>query len=525
VKIREILDQVQNDEVHLLESSTPFWYNRFYFGGAIMTTISPSIFREYDIRGILEQELHKQSVKLIGYHLGQQIGGEKIVAIGYDARSHSPQLRDWLTSGLNAAGCTVLDMGMVATPVNYFANYQKIDTLLSNIKPDLTNNQLPITNDKQTPSASIMITGSHNPPEYNGFKITIGQAPFFGEQIYALGDAIVAEADREIPDDTRRTLIDVRTPYIRYMIDQFAHLKGLERKIVLDCGNGVADTVLRDIFDALELEYTGLYCEPDGTFPNHHPDPSVEANLIDLKKRLEEGGDIGFAYDGDADRIAVLTHRHNIKGDQMALLFALGMETPTVIGEVKCSQVMYDELERRGARAIMYKTGHSNLKVKMKETGADLACEVSGHIFFKHRYFGYDDAIYATLRILELIHDGADLDAEIEALPQVYSTEEIKVETTEEEKFAIIDRVKELLQNPPKDFPKIVDIIDVDGVRINFEHGWGLVRASNTTPVLVTRFESTDAALAKLYEEAVNKLILQAKESVQGSEFGVRDEV
>jgi len=480
-----------------------------------MATISPSIFREYDIRGIFDQELHEQSVKLIGYHLGQQIGGEKIIAIGYDARSHSPQLRDWLTSGLNAAGCNVLDMGMVATPVNYFANYQEIGTLLSGSgEPDLQSDPRPSTIDYQ-PSAmingSIMITGSHNPPEYNGFKITIAQAPFFGEQIYALGDAIVADADREIPDDTRRTQIDVRTPYVRYMIDQFAHLKGLKRKIVLDCGNGVADTVLTDIFDALALEYTGLYCEPDGTFPNHHPDPSVESNLADLKKKLEEGGDIGFAYDGDADRIAVLTHRHNIKGDQMALLFALGMEAPTVIGEVKCSQVMYDELEHRGARTIMYKTGHSNLKVKMKETGADLACEVSGHIFFKHRYFGYDDAIYATLRILELIHDGVDLDAEIEALPQVYSTEEIKVETTEEEKFAIIDRVKELLQNPPKDFPKIVDIIDVDGVRINFEHGWGLVRASNTTPVLVTRFESTDEEMAKEYERAVNGLIVEAK--------------
>jgi len=190
------------------------------------------------------------------------------------------------------------------------------------------------------------------------------------------------------------------------------------------------------------------------------------------------------------------------------------MENPTVIGEVKCSQVMYDELERRGAKAIMYKTGHSNLKVKMKETGADLACEVSGHIFFKHRYFGYDDAIYATLRMLELIQDGIDLDAEIDALPQVFSTEELKVETTEEEKFAIIDKVKELLKNPPSDFPKILNIIDVDGVRINFEKGWGLVRASNTTPVLVTRFESTDAALAKEYEEKVNTLITTAKASL-----------
>jgi phosphomannomutase/phosphoglucomutase len=252
--------------------------------------------------------------------------------------------------------------------------------------------------------------------------------------------------------------------------------------------------------------------EPDGSFPNHHPDPSVEANLVDVKKALAEEGDIAFAYDGDADRIAVLTHKYNIKGDQMALLYAMKMENPTVIGEVKCSQVMYDELERRGATAIMYKTGHSNLKVKMRETGADLACEVSGHVFFKHRYFGYDDAIYATLRMLELIHDGIDLDAEIDALPTVFSTEEIKVETTEEEKFKIIDAVKVLLENTPHDFPKIKNIIDVDGVRINFEQGWGLVRASNTTPVLVTRFESADESLAKLYEEAVNKLILDAKQ-------------
>ena len=198
----------------------------------------------------------------------------------------------------------------------------------------------------------------------------------------------------------------------------------------------------------------------------------------------------------------------------MALLYAMKMDKPTVIGEVKCSQVMYDELERRGATAIMYKNGHSNLKVKMKETNADLACEVSGHIFFKHRYFGYDDAIYATLRMLELIADGIDIDKEIDALPQVFSTEEIKVETTEEEKFLIISKVKELLKNPPSDFPTILNIIDVDGVRINFEKGWGLVRASNTTPVLVTRFESTDASLAKTYEQEVNKLILKAKELV-----------
>ncbi len=456
--------------------------------------INKSIFREYDIRGIYKKELNEQSVKLIGYYLGQKIGGDKVVSIGYDARSHSPVLRDYLTSGLNAAGCKVLDMGMVATPVNYYSNYIDFDGI--------------------TTDASIMITGSHNPSEYNGFKITVDKSPFFGADIYALGDEIIANQDLVIKDNITKTDIDVKTPYIDFMVKQFSHLKNFPQKIIIDGGNGVADTVITDIFDALGFDYEGLYLEPDGTFPNHHPDPSVEENLVDIKQALEKNGDIAFAYDGDADRIAVLTHKYNIKGDQMALLYTMKMKNPTVIGEVKCSQVMYDELERRGAKAIMYKTGHSNLKVKMKETNADLACEVSGHIFFKHRYFGYDDAIYATLRMLELIHDGIDLDAELDALPQVFSTEELKVETTEEEKFLIIDKVKELLKNPPSDFPKILNIIDVDGVRINFEKGWGLVRASNTTPVLVTRFESTDEDLAKEYEIKVNDLIKKAKRLV-----------
>ena len=453
-----------------------------------------TIFREYDIRGIFEKELNKQTVKLIGYFLGLQIkklGGT--VSVGFDARTHSPILRDYLSSGLNHAGCWVLDMGMVATPVNYFSNFVNPKTIEKSI------------------NASIMITGSHNPSEYNGFKITLNQAPFFGDQIYALGDEIIANQSLEIPDNTSCYSIQTKAQYIEYMIEAFDHLRGFDKKIVLDGGNGVVDTVISDIFDALGFDYIGLYMTPDGTFPNHHPDPSEEKNLIEIKALLQAKGDIAFAYDGDADRIAVLTKKHNIKGDQMALLYALKMHNPTVIGEVKCSQVMYDELERRGATAIMYKTGHSNLKVKMRETNADLACEVSGHIFFKHRYFGYDDAIYATLRMIELMHDGIDLDAEIDALPPVFSTEEIKIESTENEKFLLIDRIKKLLENPPKDFPKIVNIIDVDGVRINFEKGWGLVRASNTTPVLVTRFESTDETLAKLYERNITALIAQAK--------------
>ena len=451
-----------------------------------------SIYREYDIRGIYEKELNEASVVKIGRALADRIEGE-YVAVGYDARSHSPVLFEYLTRGLNAGGKTVLNMGLVPTPVNYFTNYQEWNGI--------------------TPSASVMITGSHNPSEYNGFKITINKLPFFSDDIYALGRECEA---MEMPTTPERKVIEIDAAkrYIDFLVNEFQHLKGMPTRIVYDCGNGVAGVVTEEIFQRLELNTKGLYVDPDGTFPNHHPDPSVEHNLEDVKALLEKEGDIAFAYDGDADRIAVLTHKNNIKGDMMALLYSMKMDKPTVIGEVKCSQVMYDELRARGCNAIMYKTGHSNLKVKMKETGADLACEVSGHIFFKNRYFGYDDAIYATLRMLELVHDGIDLDAELARLPKVYSTEEIKVETTEEEKFKLMDAIKALLENPPADFPTIRDIITVDGVRINFEKGWGLVRASNTTPVLVTRFESTDATEVKQYEEAINKLIAQAKNSL-----------
>jgi len=448
-----------------------------------------SIYREYDIRGIYEKELNEQSVVRIGYALASKIDGD-YVAVGYDARSHSPILFEYLVRGLNAGGKKVLGMGLVPTPVNYFTNYQDWDGI--------------------TPSASVMITGSHNPSEYNGFKITVDKAPFFSEDIYALGRECAA---MDMPSEVSRDVTEINAVdrYVDFLVNEFQHLKGMDTKIVYDCGNGVAGVVTEDIFSRLELKTKGLYVDPDGTFPNHHPDPSDEHNLEDVKQLLETDGDIAFAYDGDADRIAVLTHKNNIKGDMMALLYSMKMDKPTVVGEVKCSQVMYDELTSRGATAIMYKTGHSNLKVKMKEVNADLACEVSGHIFFKNRYFGYDDAIYATLRMLELVNDGINLDAELAKLPKVFSTEEIKVETTEDQKFRIIDKVKELLQSPPASFPTIKDIIDVDGVRINFENGWGLVRASNTTPVLVTRFESKDEATAKHYESAINDLIVNAK--------------
>ena len=452
--------------------------------------MTKAIFREYDIRGIYQKELNEETVKKIGYFFAlevlKKLPNAQYISVGYDARTHSPILKEWLSSGIHKTNIEVLDMGLVATPVNYFSNY--------------------IQNDGKTVSASIMITGSHNPPEYNGFKITLDQTPFFGDDIYALGDKII-ESDIEIDDNTQTIKIDTKKEYIDYLVDEFKHLDLKDKKFVFDCGNGVAGTVLREILDRLHINHHIMYETPDGTFPNHHPDPSDAHNLQDIQKELNTGNyDLGFAYDGDADRIAVLTQKYNFKGDVLALFFSRFIPNPTVIGEVKCSQIMYDKINEYG-KAIMYKTGHSNLKVKIKETNASFAAEVSGHIFFNDRYFGYDDAIYSTLRALELLHDGFDYDLEFEKLPQLFSTDEITIDTTEEKKFQIIDELKIKLQNPPENFPKIKDIITVDGVRVVFENGWGLVRASNTTPKLVTRFEAIDKRTALAYQSKLLELL------------------
>ncbi|PUE63733.1 phosphomannomutase/phosphoglucomutase [Arcobacter caeni] len=457
--------------------------------------MSTSIFREYDIRGIFEKELNEDIVKKIGYYLAKalikKMPNAKFIAVGYDARLHSPTLKGWLSSGINNAGLEVLDMGLVPTPANYFANFTDFDGLKSD--------------------GSVMITGSHNPPEYNGFKITLDKDPFFAEEIYALGREILSDKST-IKDNEVTISIDSKNKYIDYLVNHFSHLKLTNKKFVFDCGNGVAGVVLREILDRLHINYKILFEEPDGNFPNHHPDPSDEHTLEDIKRELATGEyDFGFAYDGDADRIALLSQKYNFKGDILAIFFSKFIKNPTVIGEVKCSQVMYDIINSYG-KAIMYKTGHSNLKVKIKETNADFAAEVSGHLFFNDRYFGYDDALYATFRALELIDQGFDFDKEYEALPQVYSTPEINITVTEETKFKIIEDLKKALENPPADFPKIKNIITVDGIRVIFENGWGLVRASNTTPKLVTRFEANTKENAKIYENVLIKLF----EKLQG---------
>ena len=459
--------------------------------------MTSSIFREYDIRGIYQKELSEDMTKKIGFHLAKKLllmkPEAKYIAVGYDARLHSPKLRDWLSCGINKTGLEVLDMGLVPTPTNYFTNYEEIDGYSAD--------------------GSIMITGSHNPPQYNGFKITLDRKPFFGEDIYALGKEIL-EDTQSINDNAQTIKINAKDKYIDFLVEHFSHLELQKKKFIFDCGNGVASVGLKQTLDRLGISYKLLYEKPDGNFPNHHPDPSDENNLADIKKELESGKyDFGFAYDGDADRIALLSKNYNFKGDILAIFFSKFMDNPVVVGEVKCSQIMYDTINTYG-KAVMYKTGHSNLKVKIKELQASFAAEVSGHLFFNDRYYGYDDAIYSTFRALELIDKGFDFDKEYEALPKVYSTNEINIEVTEDTKFALVEKLKQSLKNPPTYMPKIKEVIIVDGIRVIFEDGWGLIRASNTTPKLVTRFESKSQENAKLYETSLMKLFDEIKKDI-----------
>lgn len=447
-----------------------------------------TIFREYDIRGIYNQDLTQDNVIKIGFLLGKELKkrGGKTLGVGYDARVHSPIIFNWLCSGIGASGITTYNLGQIPTPVGYFALYADFDGL--------------------SLDGSIMITGSHNPPQYNGFKITLLKQPFFGEDIYKLEQDFYSLQTPKVKTETPQKL-NILEKYIDFLSQEFQHLKGLNIPINLDCGNGIAAVGIAEILKRLELNFEGLYLNPDGTFPNHHPDPSEEKNLEDLKKLVAKKGGIGFAFDGDGDRLALIKGDKVYKGDELAIIFAQKIPNPIIIGEVKCSLNMFESINKIG-QAIMYKTGHSNLKIKLKETNAHLAFEVSGHIFFNDRYFGFDDATYAALRVLELIkEDGLEFDKILQTLPKLYSTDEIKIPTTEERKFQIIQELKETLKNPPKDFPEIIEIIDIDGLRVIFKDGWGLIRASNTTPMLVTRFEAKTNLAKETYQNALLGLL------------------
>ncbi|HGG0009788.1 TPA: phosphomannomutase/phosphoglucomutase [Campylobacter coli] len=451
------------------------------------------IFREYDIRGLYGKELNEKSVKAIGFCLGQTMlaKGCKNVSVGYDARYSADELYRYLVSGLNKAGMQVYNIGLVPTPLGYFSLYE-------GMKFD----------------ANIMITGSHNPKDYNGFKITIGKESFFGAELKEFSKEVYKHLEDEIEENLEAQKYDILSLYVDFMCEQFSFLKDFNYKFTIDCSNGAAGVVIEPLVKALNLKAHVMFSNPDGQFPNHEPDPTEEKNLNAVKNFLNENQEypLAFAFDGDADRMVALSKTHIFCGDELCYLFAKNIPNPRILGEVKCSKNLFDEVAKFGT-IFMGKTGHSNIKKMMKEKDIDLAAEVSGHIFFKHRYFGYDDGIYAFLRALELVYKGYDLESMISALPKLYTTPEIKIPVSEEEKFKLVDEFKKAIERGALEGVK--SLCEIDGARIDFGYGWALLRASNTSPYLITRFEAKSLEQAKDLETRVFKLFNDIKESIK----------
>jgi phosphomannomutase/phosphoglucomutase len=435
--------------------------------------LKSTIFREYDIRGIADTELLSPDIVDLGRGLGtllQRKSGPRI-NLGRDCRLSSTRLRDALLEGLMASGCEVTDIGVVPTPLLYFSAVH--------LESD----------------GAVMITGSHNPAEFNGFKTVCGAGTLHGETIQEVRH-LIEKGDLE-SGKGRVKHMDVTQEYVDEIVPQFSFDKPV--KVVLDAGNGTAGPVMHRVLKRLNVETTELFFEMDGRFPNHHPDPTVPENLRALRDEVKaRKADLGIAFDGDSDRIGAVDENGDvIYGDMLLLIYGREILTrkpgATFIGEVKCSQIMYDELKRLGGNPIMYKTGHSLIKAKMKEEHAELAGEMSGHMFFADRYFGYDDALYAACRLMEIVSkSGRPLSAQLDGLPKTVSTPEIRVDCPDETKFRVVADVAGR-------FKKTHRVIDVDGVRVLFDEGWGLLRASNTQPVLVMRFEATSAALLDQY--------------------------
>lgn len=431
--------------------------------------VNPLIFREYDVRGIVGRDLTSGTVLAVAKGFGTYASrqGVKTVALGRDVRLSSPEFAKAMREGLLSTGLSVVDIGVCPTPLLYFS--------IIHFKVD----------------GGVMITGSHNPPEFNGFKLCVGPAALYGEKIqevrrivergeFATGKGSLVE----------REVIPAYREYVRANVSIPRRLK-----VVIDAGNGTGGLVAPVLFREMNVDVVELFCEPDGRFPNHFPDPTVPANLRHLVEKVREtGAEAGVGYDGDADRIGVVDEKGNVLfGDYLLVLFAREILSrkpgATIISEVKASQNLYDDIARRGGRAIMWRTGHSLIKKKMKEEKAELAGEMSGHIFFSDRYLGYDDAIYASARLFEILaREERPLSALLADLPPVVFTPEIRVECPDEVKFEVVERVAKIVR------PKALEVIDVDGVRARFDGGWGLVRASNTQPVLVLRFEGRDQA-------------------------------
>jgi phosphomannomutase/phosphoglucomutase len=447
--------------------------------------LNPTIFREYDIRGIAETELTSPEIIQLGRALGtllQRKSGPRI-NLGRDCRLSSPRLHDALLEGLLGSGCDVTDVGVVPTPLLYFSAVH--------LKAD----------------GAVMITGSHNPAEFNGFKTVCGSGTLHGETIQEVRKLLQA-GDFASGTGAHRT-IDISDAYLDAVAPQFQFPQRI--KVVADAGNGTAGPVVHRLLQRLNCDVTELFFDMDGRFPNHHPDPTMPANLKHLQHEVKEHhADLGIAFDGDSDRIgAVDENGEVIYGDMLLLIYGREILTrkpgATFIGEVKCSQLLYDELKRLGGNPIMYKTGHSLIKAKMKEEHAELAGEMSGHMFFADRYFGYDDALYAACRLMEIVAaSGKPLSAQLAGFPKLVSTPELRVDCSDDTKFQVVARVA-------AQFKKTHQVIDVDGVRVLFEEGWGLLRASNTQPVLVMRFEAPNEKLLESYQREVESALEHAK--------------
>jgi len=451
------------------------------------------IFREYDIRGLVDQDLTEEVVELLGRGLGTVVrrkGGQS-VAMGRDCRESSTRFRAALSRGLTATGLDVLDVGVVPTPLTYFAA-----------------NTLPV-------DGLAMITGSHNPPEYNGFKVGYGKTTLHGHEIQALRQMIEAR-DFESGRAGRVMPFDIVSPYTHF-VRQTVHMGRKGMRVVIDAGNGTGGEVAVPLFRSMGFDVVPLFCEMDPRFPNHHPDPTVLENLQDLIAAVKrEKAEVGIAYDGDADRIGVIDDRGQVLwGDQLMILFARSVlaEVPgsAIVGEVKCSATLFDDIARLGGTPIMWKAGHSLIKAKMKETHAQLAGEMSGHIFFKHRYFGFDDAVYSSARLLEILtHADRPLSALLSDVPKTHASPEIRFDVPEERKFALVRRATELLRTAGH------DIIDVDGVRVTFPDGWGLIRASNTQPLLVLRFEARSPERLREIQALIEGTVARAQRELGG---------
>lgn len=442
---------------------------------------NPDIFREYDIRGIVTDDLKDDVVTSIGKAYGTYMirHGARHVTLGRDVRTTSPHLRDQLLKGMLSTGLNVTDVGVVPTPVLYYSIvHEKAD-------------------------GGMMLTGSHNPREYNGFKMCLGLGSLHGEEIQKLREMIEKD-DFEKGSGTVKE-INLDSEYLDMITSKIKLQKKL--KVVIDSGNGTAGILAPEIFRRLGCEVIELYCEPDGTFPNHLPDPTKLEYVRDLMALVQkEKADVGIGYDGDTDRVGIIDEKGRIVwADKLLALLAreIGSKLPgsTVVFDVKCSQGLVEDIEKHGCKPLMWKTGHSLLKAKMKELGTPLAGEMSGHIFYADDFFGYDDAIYVSARMMQILAASEDtMSAMADSVPAFVSTPEIRVECSDKEKFSIVSELVEF-------FRAQYNVIDVDGVRVLFGDGWGLVRASNTQPVLVMRFEAkTEKRLNEIIETMVSKI-------------------